>query len=70
MKTNIKSIKLMSEEKVSKALLTLSIPIIIGMLVNASYNVIDAYFIGIGAGSYISLLIKLIELHLQQWLAV
>ncbi|NMM64318.1 MATE family efflux transporter [Clostridium sp. P21] len=46
MKTNSKSIKLMSEEKVSKALLMLSIPIIIGMLVNASYNVIDAYFIG------------------------
>jgi len=47
MTTNNKSIKLMKEEKVSKALLTLSIPIIIGMLVNASYNVIDAYFAGI-----------------------
>ena len=46
MQTKNKSIEIMKEEKVSKALLTLGIPIIIGMLINASYNVIDAYFTG------------------------
>ena len=47
MKTNTKNMKLMEDEKVSKALLTLSLPMIICLLVNASYNVIDAYFAGI-----------------------
>lgn len=47
MESNSKSIRIMKEEKVSKALLTLSIPMIICLLVNASYNVIDAYFAGI-----------------------
>ena len=47
MKTNTKNMKLMEDEKVSKALLTLSIPMIICLLVNASYNIIDAYFAGI-----------------------
>lgn len=46
MESNSKSIRIMKEEKVSKALLTLGIPTIIGMLINASYNVIDAYFTG------------------------
>lgn len=44
MQANSKNIKIMKEGKVSKALLTLGIPIIIGMLINCSYNVIDAYF--------------------------
>lgn len=46
MEQNNKSIRIMKEEKVSKALLTLGIPTIIGMMINASYNVIDAYFTG------------------------
>lgn len=44
MKSNSKNIEIMKEGKISKALLTLGIPIIIGMLINCSYNVIDAYF--------------------------
>lgn len=43
--------KLMGEEKVSKLLLKFSIPAIVGMLVNALYNVIDRIFIGQGVGS-------------------
>ena len=39
-------IKLMAEEKISKVLLRFSAPVIIGMLVTAFYNVIDAMFVG------------------------
>lgn len=42
--------KQLGEEKVSKLLLKFSIPAIIGMLVNALYNVIDTIFIGNGVG--------------------
>jgi putative MATE family efflux protein len=38
--------KQLGEEKISKLLLKFSIPAIIGMLVNALYNVIDRIFIG------------------------
>ena len=38
-------IKLLSEEKVPVALLKLGLPVILGMLVSAMYNVVDAYFI-------------------------
>ena len=41
----------LGEEKVSKLLLRFSIPAIIGMLVNALYNVVDRIFIGNGVGS-------------------
>ncbi|WP_320170618.1 MATE family efflux transporter [Maridesulfovibrio sp.] len=41
-----KRIRILSEEKVSTALLKLGLPAIIGMLVSALYNVVDAYFIG------------------------
>ena len=41
----------MGEEKVSKLLLKFSIPAIIGMIVNALYNVVDRIFIGQGVGS-------------------
>ncbi|MGL5346873.1 MAG: MATE family efflux transporter [Peptostreptococcaceae bacterium] len=37
---------LMREEKVSKALLTLAIPSVIAMMVNALYNFIDTMFVG------------------------
>ena len=40
--------KLLGEEKVLKLLLKFSIPAIIGMLVNALYNVVDRIFIGRG----------------------
>lgn len=45
---NIKNEKLqiMKNEKVPKALIMLALPTIIGMLVTAFYNVIDAYFVG------------------------
>ncbi|WMJ81798.1 MATE family efflux transporter [Clostridium sp. MB40-C1] len=39
-------IKLMREEKISKSLLKLGVPMIISMLVTALYNVVDAYFVG------------------------
>ena len=39
-------IKLMAEEKIPKVLLKFSAPVIIGMLVTAFYNVIDAMFVG------------------------
>ncbi|WP_129600704.1 MATE family efflux transporter [Anaerophilus nitritogenes] len=38
--------KMMGEEKISSVLLKLSIPAIIGMLVNAIYNVVDTAFVG------------------------
>ncbi|AKL96871.1 MATE efflux family protein [Clostridium aceticum] len=43
--------KQLGEEKVFKLLLKFSIPAIIGMLVNALYNVVDRIFIGNGVGS-------------------
>lgn len=41
----------LGEEKILKLLLKFSIPAIIGMLVNALYNVVDRIFIGNGVGS-------------------
>ncbi|MBW6410854.1 MATE family efflux transporter [Clostridium weizhouense] len=41
-----KNIKIMSEEKVSKALLKLGVPIIVGMLITAFNSVVDAMFVG------------------------
>lgn len=43
--------KQLGEEKVSKLLLKFSIPAIVGMLVNALYNVVDRIFIGNSVGS-------------------
>lgn len=43
--------KQLGEEKVSKLLLKFSVPAIVGMLVNALYNVVDRIFIGNGVGS-------------------
>ncbi|HBE79443.1 MAG TPA: MATE family efflux transporter, partial [Firmicutes bacterium] len=46
MNENDQKIKLMAEEKIPKVLLQFSAPVIIGMLVTALYNVIDAMFVG------------------------
>lgn len=43
--------KHLGEEKVFKLLLKFSIPAIVGMLVNALYNVVDRIFVGRGVGS-------------------
>lgn len=43
--------KQLGENKVSSLLLKFSIPAIIGMLVNALYNVVDRIFVGKGVGS-------------------
>jgi len=43
--------KQLGEEKVAKLLWKFSIPAIVGMIVNALYNVIDRIFIGNGVGS-------------------
>lgn len=43
--------KQLGEEKVSKLLWRFSVPAIVGMLVNALYNVVDRIFIGNGVGS-------------------
>lgn len=42
--------KLLGESEISKLLLKFSIPAIVGMLVNALYNVVDMIFIGKGVG--------------------
>lgn len=41
---------LLRDEKIKKALFTLSIPAIVGMVVNALYNIVDTIFVGQGAG--------------------
>jgi len=41
---------LLGEEKISKLLWNFSIPAIVGMVVNALYNVIDSIFVGNGVG--------------------
>lgn len=43
--------KQLAEEKIGKLLLTFSIPAIVGMLVNALYNIVDRIFVGRGVGS-------------------
>ncbi len=42
---NSNKIYLLSEEKTSKALLKLGIPTMIGMMVSALYNLVDAFFV-------------------------
>ena len=46
MKTNQNRIFLLSEEKIKISLLKLGIPTMIGMLVSAFYNIVDAFFVG------------------------
>ncbi len=45
-----KRTKMMVEEKIWNLLLKLSVPAMIGMLVNALYNVVDTIFVGRGVG--------------------
>lgn len=46
MKSSESRIYLLKEEKVSKALLKLGIPTMVGMMVSALYNLVDVYFVG------------------------
>lgn len=46
MKEHNRKMELLGSAPVSKALLSLGIPIMIGMLINALYNLVDAYFVG------------------------
>jgi Na+-driven multidrug efflux pump len=43
--------KLMAEEKVSRLLFMFSMPAIVGMMVNAIYNIVDRIFVGRGVGT-------------------
>ena len=43
--------RFLGEEKISRLLVQLSLPAIIGMMVQASYNIVDALFIGRGVGA-------------------
>jgi len=46
MNQNDSRIRIMRDEPIPKALLKLGIPTMVGMLVSALYNVVDAYFVG------------------------
>jgi Na+-driven multidrug efflux pump len=46
MNSNDEKIKMMRDEKIPKVLLRLGMPTMIGMLISALYNVVDAYFVG------------------------
>ncbi len=41
----------LGKEKISKLLLTFSIPCVISMLINSVYNIVDQVFIGKGVGT-------------------
>ncbi len=43
--------KLLGKERIGKLLLKFSIPAIVGMMVNALYNIVDRIYIGNGVGS-------------------
>ncbi len=47
----MKNTQALGEEKIPKLLLRLSVPAIVGMLVNGLYNVVDRIFIGNGVGT-------------------
>ena len=57
-------LELLGSAPIPKALMALGVPIMIGMLINALYNLVDAYFVGglgesqMGAISSFSLLDK------------
>lgn len=46
MNSQSKKMELLGSTSISKALLAMGIPTMIGMLVNAFYNLVDAYFVG------------------------
>ena len=39
-------LELLGNATIPKALMSLGVPIMIGMLINALYNLVDAYFVG------------------------
>ena len=43
---NEKRIKLLGEAPVTKAIMTMALPVIMGMMVNVLYNLVDLYFVG------------------------
>ena len=45
MNTRNSKLELLGSAPVPKALMALGIPIMIGMLINALYNLVDAYFV-------------------------
>ncbi|NLJ99395.1 MAG: MATE family efflux transporter [Tissierellia bacterium] len=51
MNTQDERSKMLGEEAIGKLLIKFSIPAIVGMLVNALYNIVDRIFIGKGVGS-------------------
>ena len=46
MKENEKKMELLGNAPVPRALLALGLPTMIGMMINALYNLVDAYFVG------------------------
>lgn len=46
MKERNNKMELLGSEPIPKALMALGVPIMIGMLINALYNLVDAYFVG------------------------
>ncbi len=46
MNSQSKKMELLGSTSIPKALLAMGIPTMIGMLVNAFYNLVDAYFVG------------------------
>ena len=66
MNSNDQKFQMMRDEKISKALIKLGIPTMIGMVVSALYSVVDAYFVGglgtsqIGAVSVVFPIVQII----------
>jgi Na+-driven multidrug efflux pump len=48
---NIDTSKQLGEENITKLLIKFSVPAIVGMLVNAFYNVVDRIFVGNSVGA-------------------
>lgn len=46
MNSQNKKMELLGSSPIPKALLAIGIPTMIGMLINALYNLVDAYFVG------------------------
>lgn len=57
-----RKLELLGNAPIPKALLAMGIPTMIGMLINALYNLVDAYFVG-GLGESQPLMLAL-ELYL------
>ena len=46
MNKNNNKMELLGSAPIPKALMALGVPIMIGMLINTLYNLVDAYFVG------------------------